>query len=104
MKLNIFERINLLSILPMQGDFMTLKIIRQLREGLSFTEEEHKVLKFKQLDDGRVSWDAKATKEKDIRTGNKARSIIREVLEGLNKEKKLRDEHFTLYEKFIEKR
>jgi len=101
LKLSVFERINLLSILPKEGDFTTLKIIRQLREDLSFTEEEHKALQFEVFEDGRITWNAKAAKDKDIKIGKKAESIIREKLEELNKQKKLRDEHFTLYEKFV---
>lgn len=151
MKLIVFERINLLSILPVQGDFTSLKIIRKLREDLSCDEQENKVLQFKDVwvcpecsrivevkveDDppdcpkcievcpkckthlgkkamrktGQVTWNRKAAKEKDIEMGNKAHSIIRDTLKELNenaknKEKELpclRDEHFTLYQKFCE--
>ena len=42
MKLTIFERTRLLGILPPQGDILTLKILRKLRESLSFSEEELK--------------------------------------------------------------
>lgn len=48
-KLQVAERINLLSILPREGDFLTLKIVRQLRESLSFKDAEHDKLKFKYL-------------------------------------------------------
>jgi len=101
MKLDVAERINLLSILPQEGSFLTLKIIRELRETLSFTEKEHKTLQFKQLEDGRVSWNTKAAKEKDIEIGKKAKSIIKEKLAELDEQKKLKDNHFSLYEKFI---
>jgi len=42
MKLTILERIKLLEVLPPQGDLTTLKILRKLRESLSFSEEELK--------------------------------------------------------------
>lgn len=48
-KLQVVERINLLQILPREGDFLTLKIVRQLRESLSFKDAEHDKLKFKYL-------------------------------------------------------
>lgn len=104
MKLNVFERLNLLSILPREGDFITLKILRELREDLSFSEEENAKLDFKQLDDGRVSWNNKVAKDliKDVKIGRKAESIIREELEKLNSQKKLKDIHLELYEKFVE--
>lgn len=40
MELTILERLKLLEALPPQGDLLTLKIIRKLRESLSFSEEE----------------------------------------------------------------
>ena len=36
------ERVKLLEVLPAQGDLITLKILRKLRETLSFSEEELK--------------------------------------------------------------
>jgi len=102
MKLNTFERLILLNILPKEGTFTTLKIVRKLRETLSFNEEEHKALNFKEKD-GQIQWVSAADKEKDIVIGEKATDIIVETLRKLDKEKALKDEHYSLYEKFVEK-
>lgn len=100
MKLNTFERLILLNILPKEGDFTTLKIVRKLREALSFSEAEHKALQFKQEGE-KVLWKTEADVEKDITIGEKATDIIVEVLKKLNSEKKLTEQHFSLYEKYI---
>jgi hypothetical protein len=42
MELTILERVKLLELLPPQGDLLTLKILRKLRESLSFSEAELK--------------------------------------------------------------
>jgi len=42
MKLNMWERLKLLEILPSEGNRLNLKIMRKLRESLSFSEEELK--------------------------------------------------------------
>lgn len=42
MKLATMERVKLLETLPPQGDILSLKILRKLRETLSFSEEELK--------------------------------------------------------------
>lgn len=42
MKLTIVERTRLLEVLPAQENILTLKILRKLRETLSFSEEELK--------------------------------------------------------------
>ena len=56
MKLGVKERIVLGSILPSEADFITLKIVRGLRESLSFTDEELQILKIQQSE-GMVNWD-----------------------------------------------
>lgn len=101
-KLNVFERLILLNILPKEGDFTTLKIVRKLREDLSFSEEEHKKFNLKQ-DGPTVTWNTEADKPKEIPIGEKATDVIVDALKKLDKEKKLTDQHFTLYEKFIER-
>ena len=103
MELNTFERLILLAILPKEGNFITLKIVRQLRESLSFTEEEVKVLNFVQdVENEKVTWDQAADKPKEITIGEKATDIVVEALKALDKEKKLTEQHYGLYEKFIE--
>jgi len=47
MKLTVQERVVLVTILPAEGDYTTIKLVRKLRESLSFSEEEHKQLNFR---------------------------------------------------------
>jgi hypothetical protein len=104
MELKVYERLILLAILPKEGNFITLKVIRQLREALSFTEEEIKVLNFVQnVEEEKVTWDLAADKPVEIKIGEKATDIIVEALKKLDKEMKLTDEHYGLYEKFVER-
>jgi len=101
MKLGVFDRLILLNILPKEGDFTTLKIIRTMRESLSFSEEEHKALQFVQLEQN-IQWKQEADKPKDINFGEKATDLIVEALKKLNDDKKLTEQHISLYEKFVE--
>ncbi|KKL86544.1 hypothetical protein LCGC14_1943690 [marine sediment metagenome] len=101
MQLGIRDRLTLLTLFPVEGNFITLKIVRELRESLSFTEEEIKQYKFVQTGN-QVTWNDKQWEFKDIEIGEKASEIISEALKKLDEEKKLRDEHFTLYVKFVE--
>ncbi len=100
MELSVFERLILLNVLPREGDFTTLKIVRKLREDLSFTEEEHKVLQFQQ-DGTQMQWKREGDIPKDISIGEKATDVIVGVLKKLNADKKLTEQHFSLYEKFV---
>ena len=47
MELTTMERTKLIGLLPPQGDILTLKIVRKLRETLSFSEEELKLMEVK---------------------------------------------------------
>lgn len=104
MKLNIQERIMLAGILPNESNFLTLKIVRELQEKLSFTEEEIKEFELRQtVQDGQsmLNWNQKKEKEVEIPIGEKATDIITEALTKLNKENKLTQQIYSLYEKFI---
>lgn len=101
MKLNTLERIMLLNVLPKEGSFMTLKIIRKFREKLSFTPEEHKLLKFKNTPQGTVEWDSKGDKPREFLINEVVEAIIVEALQKMDKGNKLTIDHMTLFEKFV---
>jgi hypothetical protein len=100
MELSVFDRLILLKILPEEGDFTTLKIVRSLREDLSFSEEEHAALAFRN-EGGKVYWKQEAEKTKGVDLKPKATELIVKALSDLNNSKKLREEHFSLYERFV---
>ena len=99
MELTVTERLVLLQLLPQEGDYTTLKIVRRLREELSFDEGEHAALGFVQ-DGERIHWNPETDLGKEIDFGGKAHSIVVDKLEELNKKGALREEHVPLYEKF----
>jgi len=102
-KLNVPERLVLLMELPKEGDFLTLKLIRELRENISFKEAELKEFELKTKDDGCVSWNIEKGKlEVEISIIEFGEGLIKKTLKKLDENKKLEDKHFTLYEKFVE--
>lgn len=92
----------LLNILPREGTIMTIKIVRELREALSFSEAEHKSLNFQKLEDGGMQWDEKAIGDKEVPVGPRAHALIVETLERLDKEKKLTEDSLSVWDKFVE--
>ena len=105
MLLDIRSRLMLLGILPAEGDITTVKVIRKLREDLSFSEDEHKKynIKVTPQDNGNatIDWDETKEEPKDIKIGMKARDVIVTSLEKLNTDKKLTEQHIDLYERFV---
>jgi len=100
MILSVAERIAILSILPVRGDFTTLKILNQLRMSLGFTEEELKNWKIVEDKETRtVNWRQNGVAE--IPIGEVATGIIVESLKELDKRKELPYNLFDVYEKFI---
>jgi hypothetical protein len=61
--LNVLERFGLLGILPREGTFLNLKLLRVIREELSFTETENETLQFRQ-EGQMMSWNSIALMNK----------------------------------------
>jgi len=100
MILTVFDRLILLNVLPKEGDITSLKIVRGLREDLSFSEDEHKELELR-YEGGNVFWKEDVNISKDINIGERAKDIIAGAFKTLNKNKKLTEQHLDLYERFV---
>jgi len=104
MKFTVKERLILLQCLPPTGDLTTLRVVRDAQTVLSFTEEEHKNLKFQNEGNNGNSvlkWDQEADKPVAIEIGDKAFELILAQFEKLDKEKKLTMELLPIYEKLL---
>lgn len=101
MKLNVLERLSILPLLPQEGNYLTLKVVRQTQDVLGISSDEFKDFEIHQSEDGSLRWNAKGAEEKDVDVSEKAAEIIKEALEKLNNDGKLKANHFTIYEKFV---
>ena len=103
MKLNVLERLLLGGVIPAEGNLVTLKLIRQLREDLSFTAEEHKHFGF--VEEGeKIKWNPEyASEEKEIEINDVMLGVIKNQLKQMDKAEKLTENHLSLWEKFMEK-
>jgi hypothetical protein len=100
-KLIIPERIGLLSILPREGDITTIRLVRELRESLSFTEEENQKHNIR-LDNGMLTYNNIGETPKEFEVGDTMKSLISKSLKDLDKEKKLIESHIPIWEKFVD--
>jgi len=129
-KLNVFERLVLQSILPKEGDYVSLKLVRKLREALAFNEKEIAEIDFKNhwrcpkcqkvalsaeaikcqdcgiymIPAGQVTWDEEKAKAvvKEVHMGDKMRGLCESTLKKLSDEQRLTEQHMSLYEKFVQ--
>ena len=103
-ELGLFDRLVCLALLPAEGSFATLKIIRELQMELAPTEIESKLTGLKDdLLTGGVSatlgWDK--VEPKEIEFGEIGKSIVVKALKELNDAEKLQQQHFNLYNWFV---
>jgi len=107
MILTVFERYNLLGVLPKEGNFKTLRTIRQLQEIVSLSDEENEKWQPK-ITGRRVEWKTEdengnaISEETDIPISEHGFNIIREALIAADGASKLQLSHYALYEKFVE--
>jgi DNA-binding transcriptional MerR regulator len=100
--LSVFDRLMIVNILPSESDITTLKIIRDLKSQLGFTESEHEKLCFNvDKQTGSVRWKTEHESDICVEIGSMGSMIISEQLKILNEKKKLTVEHISLYEKFV---
>ncbi len=100
MELKIAERIMLGAMLaPIAADVVTLRIVRQLQEELSFSEEEAGALELK-TENGRVTWNLDAPQSKEFEFKPTALRIIQEQLRKASATKSLTLQQLDLYDKF----
>jgi hypothetical protein len=105
MKLSVRERLMLLALLPREGSYTNLKLIRKTREALSFSEKENADLGFREEDreGSRVlAWNVSADVSKEIKIGETVANLIKSELSKLSDAGKLSDDHIPIYEKFFE--
>ena len=102
MKLNVLDRLLLLGLLPEKGNAATLRIVRQLRERLSFTEADHEKYEIIVLDDNSgVQWNIeKGEEESEITLGATAQRIVVDTLEEMDRNEELEMQHLSLLDKF----
>jgi hypothetical protein len=102
MRLSIAERAALLGILPREGNIVTLRIVRDLKGALSFSEEEIREAEIQTTAEGWVFWNPAKAIESEIEIGPTALGVIRDSLKAANDKGKLTETTAGLYERFIE--
>jgi len=102
MELQIQERLLLLGLLPREGDYVGLKELRHAKENLSLTPDEWQQFDAR-YEDGKLFWNTgkAAGYLADIPLTEYITTLIQEELRDRNKKKKLAENEFSLYEKFI---
>ena len=102
-KLNMFERLVTMGLLPQAGNFATLRIANEQNMVLGASDEETVIAGLETTPEGGViakfGWDK--IPEKEFTFKEAVLKLIRDALQKLDDEEKLTMEHFRVYEKFM---
>jgi hypothetical protein len=101
-RLNVADRLIIINTLPAETNYLTLKIIRDIKDNLGITEEEFTEFGLGQTETS-VTWNAKGIEPKPFTLGKEANKIIISALKDLDLKGKLTEQHIHVYELFVEK-
>jgi ArsR family metal-binding transcriptional regulator len=101
MLLKVMERLLLLQALPKESDFLTVKLVKDLKSKLGLSEEDWKTYELKSFPDGKIEWNKNKDVGVEFEIGEKTMSIIKEALAEKDKQKKVDENHMSLFEKFF---
>jgi hypothetical protein len=101
MLLSVQERLLLAqTVLPKEGDIVTLQLVRKLTGELLLTDKEVTDFGIEQTSDG-MRWNPANTTDKEIEIGDATKTIIVEALKRMSDAKQLPMDAVSLYEKFV---
>lgn len=101
MKLSIIDRLALLSVLPKQGDFLTLQVAKRLLDRVNFSAKEKTDFALQQTSDGRVGWDETKATNAEFEFSDDEHTMIVAELRRRNDERTLGMDHFGIYRAFV---
>ncbi len=106
-ELNVPDRMLLLQLLPSVGSITIIRVVREIREELSFTHDEHKKYSIKhgKTADGKsyVKWDDVSGYEtKEVEINDVVADMLKHKLIELSKTNELDMSMIRFYEIFVE--
>jgi len=98
-KLNVLERLVVLNVLPKEGSFVTLRVIRGIIEKVGYSPQEISDFEITEFE-GQTQWNTNGNVPKSFELSEVEVDIIRKQLKKLDGENKLVQEMFSTFEKF----
>jgi hypothetical protein len=91
----------ILSVLPNEGDILTLRVIREAIEVLAIKSEELEAVKLRQTESQYI-WDETKDLPVEIKLSKIAIGLIRDRVKDLSEQKKLKLQYLDLYDMFVD--
>ena len=97
MEFNIAERLMLMGVMPKEGNILTIKVVRELRQALEFSAQELEDYGIT-IKGTRFEWAKDGLKEVEISAP--AKDIIIKALKELDASGKVNESQLPLFDKF----
>jgi len=99
MQLTPIERLTLLSLLPREGNLMTMRVVRDLQASLAFSDAEIEEFKARELGDGVIR--VERNEPREIAISNAGLDLLSDHLRRAEKEGRLTLPMLALYERIV---
>ena len=100
--MKIKDRLMVMSILPAQGNFVTIQLVAELKKKVSLAPKELEFVGLKtDPNTGNLTWDDAKDKDKDFAFHESEKSLIQKALVELEGQNKLTPDHIDIYKQFV---
>ena len=99
MKLNILNRILIFTVLPKEGNILTMKTLKSLKNKVVFSEDEVKEYEIR-IEEDNYKWNPEKDKEVDFDITEGEVKIISDGLKELDTQGKITENYLSLCEMF----
>jgi len=98
MKLNVGERLTLVSLVPEKGNFETMATVEKLKSVLYLSEEE--VTEYAvSLVGPKTKWNEKGNEGKEVEISQTGMSLITKILKGLDEKEELTGSQYKIFKR-----
>jgi hypothetical protein len=99
MKLNALERVVIISILPSEGNYLTMSISKDLAKRIDLTAKDMQTYNIRQ--EGNVTYYDNLHIRQEFDISSPEQAIIVKALVDLNSAEKIKGDHTDLYKRFV---
>jgi len=96
MKLNVKERLLINQFLPEKGGITTMILMKGIKEKVQISSDEANKIGLTDTGNGRIVWDVKKAKDKDVQFNESEIKLLKKGVETLDKAERITEESLEL--------
>ncbi len=101
MKLKVLDRLAVVSVLPVQGNFITLSVATEIRDKIKFGDAERQRLSLNVAPNGGMGWNPAADVTVEFVFTDTEKTLIKKALRDLVAANQLNADHLGAFKLFV---